>query len=501
MLQLILISGTITVNNNFNATVDTFSNEAGATISAFGNCNIVSNSYTDDGTITCLDSVTGETTIIDIAKPVDGLSNNSHETFHIPSNGIVLNNSDSDGTSQLAGDIPANPNYNSGDAASIILAQVSGTDISLWGGTLEVFGAEAEVIIANPNGLICNGCGFINASRVDLVTGSGYDAGTNTFGSIAAADIDITSSGLDAASVGILNIHAGGFTNTGVLKANTFNLNVAGNFDNTEKGIINAAIFNLEVGGDFSNNDANRDFVWGPNDSLTVIGDANITTNNFNNSGSITTESLNITAGYTAINQGSIVSNSLDLTAHDFFRNLTGGDISVDSLNITAGGKVTNTANITVAGTLSITANNDSTRTDDPAGAFFYVSNRGNITATTLNIAAVDNFYNRGNVTADNFNITRAKSVFFLNEEIDSFYAAGNTYDGGNIFLNGDSSFIADGGIIENYGNIDLGNNNLTIIADSFTNQSSATVTADTLNLYNVNSFLNDGVIDATINQ
>ena len=28
------------------------------------------------------------------------------------------------------------------------------------------------------------------------------------------------------------------------------------------------------------------------------------------------------------------------------------------------------------------------------------------ITATTLNIAAVDNFYNRGNVTADNFNIS-----------------------------------------------------------------------------------------------
>ena len=36
-----------------------------------------------------------------------------------------------------------------------------------------------------------------------------------------------------------------------------------------------------------------------------------------------------------------------------------------------------------------------------------------NITATSLNIAAVDNFYNRGNITATNFNITRAKSVFF----------------------------------------------------------------------------------------
>ena len=51
------------------------------------------------------------------------------------------------------GDISKNPNYNDGDAASIILAQVSGTDISLLLGTFEVVGAEAVVIIANPNGI------------------------------------------------------------------------------------------------------------------------------------------------------------------------------------------------------------------------------------------------------------------------------------------------------------------------------------------------------------
>ena len=51
-----------------------------------------------------------------------------------------------------------------------ILAQVSGTDISLLLGTFEVVGAEAVVIIANPNGISCNACNFINASRVDLVT-------------------------------------------------------------------------------------------------------------------------------------------------------------------------------------------------------------------------------------------------------------------------------------------------------------------------------------------
>ena len=166
-------------------------------------------------------------------------------------------------------------------------------------------------------------------------------------------------------------------------------------------------------------------------------------------------------------------------------------------MNIIAGGKVTNTATIDV-GTLSITASDDSSRTNDTTG--FYVSNRGNITATTLNITAVDNFYNRGNITATNFT-TSAKSVFFLNKEIDSY---DGTYDGGNIFLNGDSSFIADGGdgvdggIIVNHGNIDLGVFNLDISADSFTNHEGANVTADTVNL-NVSSYINDGTIDAVV--
>ena len=88
---------------------------------------------------------------------------------------------------------------------------------------------------------------------------------------------------------------------------------------------------------------------------------------------------------------------------------------------------------------------------------------------------------------------------FFLNKEINSFYAAGHTYDGGTISLTGDSGFIADGSI-ENYGNIDLGSLNLDISADSFTNQAGANVTANTVNL-TVNSLIQNGTINATINQ
>ena len=507
-------SGIITVTNNFNATVANFTNETGATITA-AECNLVHDSFTDNGTITCLDSV--DTAITNIAVPnFRGISINNYETFHIPSNGVVFNNSDSAGTSQLLGDISKNPNYNDGDAASIILAQVSGTDISLLLGTFEVVGAEAVVIIANPNGISCNACNFINASRVDLVTGSSYNFNADRFNSIANSNIAIIDNGLNASAVDILNIHAGSFTNTGVLEANTFNLNVVGDFDNTQRGIINATSLNLEVGGDFSNNDASIGFVWEERDTLTVLGNANITALNFINHGSIDiTNSFEITAGYTAINQGSIVSEygSLDITANDFFRNLTGGDIAANTLNIIAGGKVTNTATIDVA-TLNITANNNSARTDDRTG--FYVSNRGNITATNLNIAAVDNFYNRGNITAANFT-TSAKSVFLLNREIDSY---DGTYDGGNISLNGDSSFradggsienygniislngdssfIADGGSIENYGNIDFGVFNLDLTANSFTNHADATIDAATVNLA-VNSYINDGTVDAVI--
>ena len=54
---------------------------------------------------------------------------------------------------------------------------------------------------------------------------------------------------------------------------------------------------------------------------------------------------------------------------------------------------------------------------------------------------------------------------------------------------------------IQNYGNIDLGSNNLDISADSFTNQAGANVTANTVNLINVNSFIDNGSITATINQ
>ena len=91
-----------------------------------------------------------------------------------------LNNNFSQGRSRLAGIISSNSNYSLIDAAHLILNQVTSNNSSSLGGFGEVFGSNAGVIIANPNGITCSGCGFINASRVDLVTGtSQFDNGVN----------------------------------------------------------------------------------------------------------------------------------------------------------------------------------------------------------------------------------------------------------------------------------------------------------------------------------
>ncbi len=315
----------------------------------------------------------------------------------------------------------------------------------------------------NADGLIRN-AGTITTNALTIDTDSIHNPGNIT----ANTSLNITADGLirnaGTITTNALTIDTDSIHNPGNITANT-SLNITAINDVFSGGSITTSTLNIDAGRNFANH-------------------GSITANN----------SFEITSGNTVQNHGSIVSDSLDIIAADYFRNLSGGDISVDTLNITAGGKVTNIATIT-AGTLNITANNDSSRTGDTTG--FYVANRGDIQATTLNITAADNFYNRGDITANTFAVT-AKNIFFLNTEIASFYASGGIYDGGDVYLTGTSSFTATDRL-DNYGLIDLNDSNLDITADIFVNQEDATIDATTLNL-NVNSFSDEGTITATTN-
>ena len=110
---------------------------------------------------------------IDIAKPNNtGLSHNKYKDFNIENPGVILNNYKGEvGISQLGGVMPGNPNLRNANPASVILNEVTSSNRSALSGPAEVFGQKANVIIANPNGITCDGCGFINTPRATLTTG------------------------------------------------------------------------------------------------------------------------------------------------------------------------------------------------------------------------------------------------------------------------------------------------------------------------------------------
>ncbi|WP_165359304.1 hemagglutinin repeat-containing protein [Achromobacter agilis] len=109
--------------------------------------------------------------VINIAPPsAGGVSNNRYTQFNVGPAGVVLNNSGGASQTQLAGQVAGNVMLGNQRAATI-LNQVTAPNPSQLMGTLEVAGNRANVIVANPAGITCNGCGFLNADRATLTTG------------------------------------------------------------------------------------------------------------------------------------------------------------------------------------------------------------------------------------------------------------------------------------------------------------------------------------------
>ncbi|MCD5360615.1 hemagglutinin repeat-containing protein [Chromobacterium aquaticum] len=110
--------------------------------------------------------------VVQIATPsAAGVSHNQYQQFNVGPKGAVLNNSAQVVNTQLAGYVGGNPNL-AGGSARIILNEVTHANPSQLNGYLEVAGQRAQVVVANPWGISCSGCGFINTQQAMLSTGT-----------------------------------------------------------------------------------------------------------------------------------------------------------------------------------------------------------------------------------------------------------------------------------------------------------------------------------------
>lgn len=179
--------------------------------------------------------------IVDIATPNGaGLSHNLYQDFNVGQAGVILNNATGQLTqTQLGGLIQNNPHLN-GQAANLIINEVVGANPSQLQGYLEVAGPQAGVVVANPNGLTCDGCGFINTPNVTLSTGKPV---LDAQGQLQALDVKqgtltVGGKGLDATRQASVDLLARAVQLNGALHGQTVNVVAGANKVDRQTGEI-----------------------------------------------------------------------------------------------------------------------------------------------------------------------------------------------------------------------------------------------------------------------
>ncbi|PHM26635.1 DUF637 domain-containing protein [Xenorhabdus ehlersii] len=189
------------------------------------------------------DSLTGAekfVPVIHIPKPnAAGVSHIYYGGFEVKGGAeLVLNNSNTETQTEMAGRIRANPNLINGKGANLIINEVMGPDPSNLTGTLEVAGQKASIVIANWNGITCDGCRFLNTTGVTLTTGEPMIDKNGALAAIGVRQghITIGKDGLDAQSADYVDIISRATTINGVIKAKDLLLVQGANLFDFEHG-------------------------------------------------------------------------------------------------------------------------------------------------------------------------------------------------------------------------------------------------------------------------
>lgn len=300
-------------------------------------------------------------TIVDINKAdANGLSHNIWKEFNVSANGMVLNNSPTD-LVRDTGNIAKNTNLDS--AAKTILNEVISNQASSLKGFLEVAGEKADVIIANPNGITCSGCSFVNTGRATLTTGTpNFTDGALTGFTVRQGKVLVEGKGLSNTQsyTELLaeTIHINGQITTDTLKAiagdyvyNRTSGTVKSNgglslflptIDVSALGGVTAGVIQLQ---------STRQGV-GVNNNGTLTADSiQIASNGqLKNTGTVDAGTFVATAGGNLVNQGSLTGKTVQLISSGSIQN-QGNIKASQALYATAVGKIINSQNATMSGT------------------------------------------------------------------------------------------------------------------------------------------------------
>ncbi|WP_342322975.1 hemagglutinin repeat-containing protein [Kosakonia sp. BYX6] len=157
-----------------------------------------------------MDKAANGVPVVNIATPnAAGISHNQFKDYNVGKEGLILNNATGQLTqTQLGGLIQNNPNLRAGQEARGIINEVTGGSRSQLQGYTEVGGKAANVMVANPYGITCNGCGFINTPNATLTTGKPqFDANGNLSAlNVTQGAITVEGKGLDASGSDALSL-------------------------------------------------------------------------------------------------------------------------------------------------------------------------------------------------------------------------------------------------------------------------------------------------------
>uniref|UniRef100_UPI0036DC8421 hemagglutinin repeat-containing protein n=1 Tax=Photorhabdus sp. RM322S TaxID=3342825 RepID=UPI0036DC8421 len=364
-----------------------------------------------------------------------GVSHNTYSKFDIDKQGAILNNSHTATQTQLGGMVAGNP-WLAKAEAKIIINEINSLDKSRLNGWIEVAGQKAQVIIANPAGITCDGCGFINAHRTTLTTGQVMmEQGRLKGFDISQGEVSIEGLGMDSSQQNYTEIIARSVAINGKLHAQDLKVTTGRNIvDAAHKNIEKKSAddsklpkFTLDVaalGGMY----ANKITLIGTESGVGVrnaghigasAGEVHLTINGqIENRGTIAARgNTTITASKIQSNNGSILAagiddkgkatlpGSLTLTAKQQIQangqnlatntlevqskkiDLSGSQTSANNIQLTASQKEISTANAT------ITADRFTAKTPDQ-----FNNNGGKLVAREINLTTPDLSNNQGEI-------------------------------------------------------------------------------------------------------